>query len=84
MNSYLPILVAVIRHSLALLGAGGALSDSDISQMAGALLVLASVAWSIYEKWPRGEAPAAPAQGEVGEVVYLVREAQKKYGKKDR
>jgi hypothetical protein len=75
MNSYLPILVAVIRHSLALLGAGGALSDSDISQMAGALLVLASVAWSIYEKWPKGEAPKK-------DIIPM--RVVEKYGKKDR
>jgi hypothetical protein len=79
MNTYTPIIVAIIRHCLALLGAGGMFSEGDISQMAGALLVLAAAAWSIYEK----KRPAvAPERGP--EPIPSPSKPIRKAGKRDR
>jgi hypothetical protein len=75
--NYTPIIVAIIRHGLSALGVSGMYSEGDISQMAGALLVLASVAWSIYEK--RKAPPPPPV-----EPLSFAPSSVLKYGKKDR
>jgi hypothetical protein len=75
--NYTPILVAIVRHALALLGAGGMFSEGDISQMVGALFVLGSVAWSIYEKTKKPPPPPV-------EPLSFAPSSVLKYGKRDR
>jgi hypothetical protein len=79
MNTYTPIIVGIIRHCLALLGAGGMFSEGDISQMAGALLVLVSAGWSIYEKWK-----PQPVEPEPVPVPVAPSKPIRKAGKRDR
>lgn len=45
------IVGAVIRHMLGAVGAVGWMSDGDTEQLAGALAVVVSVGWSIYQKY---------------------------------
>jgi hypothetical protein len=84
MNTYTPIIVGIIRHCLALLGAGGMFSEGDISQLAGAVLVLVSAGWSIYEKWK--PQPLPPDRGDYNPVPRPVAPSKpiRKAGKRDR
>lgn len=54
MNTQLlvPIFMSLIRWGLALFGGGVAMeSDDDITKAAGGLAALASIAWSIFDKY---------------------------------
>ena len=44
------VIGGIVRALLAAVGGTGLVSDSDISQAAGALSVLAVIAWSAYQK----------------------------------
>lgn len=44
------IIGAVIRHLLGAVGAVGWMSDGQAEQVAGALALLVSIGWSIYQK----------------------------------
>lgn len=40
----------IIRAVLAFAGGAGSVSDGEIEQVAGAVLLLVSIGWSIYQK----------------------------------
>jgi 2-methylcitrate dehydratase PrpD len=44
------IIGAVLRHLLGAVGAVGWMSDSDAEQVAGALALLVTIGWSIWQK----------------------------------
>jgi hypothetical protein len=44
------IVGAILRAALAAYGGANVASDSEINQIAGALVVVVSLAWSIYQK----------------------------------
>ena len=44
------IVSVVIRHFLAAVGVSGIVSDDQLKQIVGALVTLAMVGWSLYQK----------------------------------
>lgn len=54
----IPIVGAIVRHALGALGAIGVVSDTEAEQLAGAIVVVISVGWSIYEKYQARKARA--------------------------
>jgi hypothetical protein len=44
------IIGALVRHAIGAFGAIGWVSDSEAEQMAGALALLVSLGWSIWQK----------------------------------
>ena len=75
---YSQVIGAVIRHALGVIGAAGTFSENDVQQLAGAVAVLISISWSIYQK----SQTAPPAPVEVDAPVPL--RAVRKYGKRDK
>lgn len=49
------VIGGVIRAVLAMSGGAGLASDSEIEQLAGAVAVLVTVAWSVYQKKSAGK-----------------------------
>lgn len=45
------IIGAILRAILASIGGAGLASDNDVEQLSGAVAVLVTVAWSIYQKY---------------------------------
>lgn len=52
------IVGSLLRAGLAAYGGANVASDSDINQIAGAVAVIVTVAWSIYSKYQASKAPA--------------------------
>jgi hypothetical protein len=50
------IIGAVLRHLLGAVGAIGWVSDSDANQLAGALALIVTVGWSIWQKYAATQA----------------------------
>lgn len=50
------IIGAVLRHVLGAVGAMGFVSDSDAEQLAGALALIVTIGWSIYQKYAATQA----------------------------
>ena len=46
-----PVIGGIVRALLASLGGAALASDSDIDQIVGAVSVLVTVAWSIWQKY---------------------------------
>lgn len=44
------VVVALLRHLLTFAGGAGVLSDDQLAQVAGAVLTLGAVAWSVMDK----------------------------------
>ncbi len=44
------IIGAVVRHLLGAIGALGFVSDSEAEQLAGALALIVTIGWSVYQK----------------------------------
>ena len=56
------IVGALVRALLASLGGAALASDSDIDQIVGAVSVLVTVAWSIYQKVQASRDQAVPSR----------------------
>lgn len=54
------VVVSLLRHLLTFVGGAGVLSDDQLVQVAGALLTLGAVAWSVTDKRLAARAAAAP------------------------
>lgn len=52
------IVGSILRAGLAAYGGANVASDSEINQIAGAVAVIVTVAWSIYSKWAANNAKA--------------------------
>lgn len=44
------VIQVVVRHALTAIGFSGVLTDDEAKQFAGALVTLAMIAWSLYQK----------------------------------
>ena len=44
------VLQVVIRHLLSAIGASALVSDGDMQQIAGAVMTVCAIAWSLYQK----------------------------------
>lgn len=53
------ILGAAVRAALQAMGGASLVSDSEVSQAIGAATVLATVAWSVYQKYQAQQAAGA-------------------------
>lgn len=49
-DNYLIYIAPIIRLILVLIGGKGAISEEDTTQIIGAVTILATLGWSIYEK----------------------------------
>ena len=57
-----PIIGGIVRALLASLGGAALASESDIDQIVGAVSVLVTVAWSIYQKVQASRDQAVPSR----------------------
>jgi hypothetical protein len=57
---YTQVLAAIVRHVLAAFGVAGAVSDDEISRLLGALAVIVSIGWSVWQKYQAAQAAAPP------------------------
>jgi hypothetical protein len=67
------LIKVLLRHLLGAVGGGTALSDNDLTQLAGGILVAVSIGLSLYDK--RKKAAPEPAPAPKPRVI--------KYGKRD-
>jgi hypothetical protein len=73
---YTQVIAAVIRHTLAAFGVAGAVSDDEISRLLGALAVVVSIGWSVWQKYQAAQRVEPPPPPPALPVL--------KYGKRDR
>jgi hypothetical protein len=69
------LIKVLLRHLLGAIGGGTALSDNDLTQLAGGILVAVSIGLSLYDKRKKAEPEPAPAPAPKPRVI--------KYGKRD-